>query len=307
MNDLAKYTSRLAKAVASGERVLDVLDTELTIADAPDAIPAVQLRGAVTFDHVYFSYLPGHEILQDIHVQIEPGQRVAVVGPSGGGKSTLLSLLPRLYEPTGGQVLLDGKDIRCYTLKSLRNQISVVPQESMLFGVGVRENIAYGAPGASDAEIEAAARLASAHDFILNLPDGYDTILGEGGATLSGGQRQRIAVARAALRQSALVILDEPTASLDNENEQIVYDALERLVKGRTSFWITHDLRAAERADLILYIEDGRIQEQGTHAELLDLNGRYAAIYAIQAQIRGRDEARVPDVQKGEIAYALAR
>ncbi|MCC6166854.1 MAG: ATP-binding cassette domain-containing protein [Caldilineaceae bacterium] len=282
MNDLAKYTGRIAKAAASGERVLSLLDTPLTIADRPGAPAAPAFQGGVRFENVVFSYLPGHPILQDADFVVHPGQRVALVGPSGEGKSTIAGLLLRLYEPQAGRITIDGQDIRSFTLESLRRQVGVVMQESLLFGVSIRENIAYGAAGASNAEVEAAAKLANAHDFILALPQGYDTVLGERGATLSGGQRQRIAIARAAVRQAPLLIYDEPTTSLDNENEQAVVSALLQIATGRTTFWITHDLTLAEDADLILYIQDGRVQEQGAHAELMARDGRYAALYRIQ-------------------------
>ena len=285
MSDLAKYTARIAKATASGERVLEILETEPSIADTPWARPAPPLRGTLAFEGVSFAYAPARETLTNISFQAEPGQRIAVVGPSGGGKSTLVSLLLRLYDPTQGRILIDGQDIREYTIKSLRAQISVVLQESLLFGVSVCDNIAYGAADVTQAEIEAAARLANAHDFIMAMPDGYATILGERGGTLSGGQRQRLAIARAAVRQAPIVILDEPTVSLDQANEQAVREALDRLVENRTSFLVTHDLQAAVRADLILYIEGGRILERGTHNELLRRAGKYAALYALQSTV----------------------
>jgi ATP-binding cassette subfamily B protein len=216
-------------------------------------------------------------------LDVHPGQQVALVGPSGSGKSTLVSLLLRLYDPQEGRVMIDGRDIRDYTLESLRTQIGIVLQESMLFAVSTRDNIAYGWLNATDAEIKAAARLANAHDFITALPEGYDTILGERGATLSGGERQRIAIARAAVRRAPLLVFDEPTTGLDRENERVVSEALERLTEGRTTFLIAHNLRTVEQADLILYLERGRIVERGTHAELMRANGRYAAMYALQA------------------------
>lgn len=287
MRQLAKYTSQIAKATASGERVIDLLDTVPDIQDARGAIEAPPFRGSVRLQNVSFGYQPGEQVLRQINFTVRAGERIALVGASGGGKSSLASLLLRLYDPIEGQILIDGHDLREYKVDSLRRQISVVLQDSMLFAVSVRDNIAYGALGASDADIEAAARLANAHEFILALPQGYDTILGERGATLSGGQRQRIAIARAAVRQSPIVILDEPTTGLDNENEHMVSEALDRLITGRTTFLITHNLQAAESADRIFYLEKGRILEQGTHTELMRLGRRYAAMYALQGAIEG--------------------
>jgi len=282
MRQLAKYTGQIAKATASGERILDVLDTVPDIRDARGAMDAPPLRGGVRFENVSFAYEPTKSILHNISFEVQPGQRVALVGPSGGGKSTLVSLLLRLYDPLSGRILVDGHDLRQYKLQSLRQQISVVLQDTILFAATVRDNIAYGCLGACDREIEKAARLANAHDFIMALPEGYETILGERGATLSGGQRQRISIARAAIRQAAIVILDEPTTGLDNENERTVNEALDRLTHKRTTFVVSHNLRAIEQADVIFYIENGQILEQGTHKQLLHLRGRYAAMYACE-------------------------
>ncbi|MFN6559150.1 MAG: ABC transporter ATP-binding protein [Nostoc sp. ChiSLP01] len=282
MRQLAKYTGQIAKATASGERILDVLDTVPDIRDARGAMDAPPLRGGVRFENVSFAYEPTKRILHNITFEVQPGERVALVGPSGGGKSTLVSLLLRLYDPLSGRILIDGRDLRQYKLQSIRQQISVVLQDTILFAASVRDNIAYGCLGAGDREIEKAARLANAHDFIMALPEGYETILGERGATLSGGQRQRISIARAAIRQAAMVILDEPTTGLDNENERAVNEALDRLTDKRTTFVVSHNLRAIEQADLIFYIENGQILEQGTHKQLLHLRGRYAAMYACE-------------------------
>jgi ATP-binding cassette subfamily B protein len=282
MQDFAKYTSRLAKASAAGDRVLDILQQIPEVRDLPGAIAAPAFRGAVQFEGVSFAYELGQDVLKNIDFDIYPSQHVALVGASGGGKSTLASLLLRLYDPVRGAVLIDERDIRQYTLKSLRAQISVVMQDSILFAASVRDNIAYSAPSATPAEIRAAAQLANAHEFIEALPQGYETILGERGVTLSGGQRQRIAIARAALRQSPILILDEPTTGLDKQNERAVIEALERLAQDRTTFIITHDLHLAARADLILYLQDGQIIERGTHAELMRTNGWYAALYRMQ-------------------------
>jgi ATP-binding cassette subfamily B protein len=214
---------------------------------------------------------------------------VALVGPSGGGKSTLVSLILRLYDPTGGRVLLDGRDIRDFTLESVRSQLSVVLQDNVLFAASASANIGVGAPASSPERVEAAARLANAHEFISALPQGYDTVLGERGATLSHGQRQRIAIARAAIRQSPILVLDEPTTGLDKQNEREVLEALERLSAGRTTFLITHDLQQASRMDLIIYLEEGRILERGTHVELVALNGRYASMWRLQTSSASLD------------------
>ncbi|MDZ8241167.1 MAG: ABC transporter ATP-binding protein [Nostoc sp. ChiQUE01a] len=285
MRQLAKYTGQIAKATASGERILDVLDTVPDIRDARGAMDAPALRGGVRFENVSFAYEPTNRILHNISFEVQPGQRVALVGPSGGGKSTLVSLLLRLYDPLSGRILIDGHDLRQYKLQSIRQQISVVLQDTILFAASVRDNIAYGCLGASDQAIEQAARLANAHDFIMALPEGYETILGERGATVSGGQRQRISIARAAIRQAAYIILDEPTTGLDNENERAVNEALDRLTQKCTTFVVSHNLRAIEQADVIFYIENGQILEQGTHKELLRLRGRYAAMYACEKAV----------------------
>jgi ATP-binding cassette subfamily B protein len=282
LRKLSNQFSDIAKATASGERILDVLDYEPHVRNYLNAKPAHSFFGAVRFENVTFGYETGNEILKDISFEVQPGQQIAVVGASGGGKSTLTSLILRLYDPNSGRILIDGQDLREYTLDSLRQQISVVLQESILFAASIRENIAYGKIGASDDEIEQAAKLANAHEFIMNLPDGYDTVLGERGCTLSGGQRQRIAIARAAIRQSPLIILDEPTTGLDNASEQAVNKALNRLTQGRTTFIISHDLPAIKHADLILYVEGGHILERGTHDQLMRLGDRYAALYQLQ-------------------------
>lgn len=287
MRQLAKYTGQIAKATASGERILDVLDTVPDIRDLRGAMDAPPLQGGVRFENVTFAYEPKKGILQNVSFEVQPGQQVALVGPSGGGKSTLVSLLLRLYDPLEGRILVDGHDLREYKLQSIRQQISVVLQDTILFAASVKDNIAYGCLGASDLAIERAARLANAHDFIMALPEGYNTILGERGATLSGGQRQRISIARAAIRQAPIVILDEPTTGLDNENEYAVNEALECLTQECTTFLVSHNLRAVEQADLILYIEGGQISEQGTHEELLHLGGQYAAMYALQSALSG--------------------
>jgi ATP-binding cassette, subfamily B, bacterial len=261
VRDFAKYTGRLAKASAAGERVLDLLDRVPDVRDLPGAVPAPPLRGAVRFDGVSFAYEPGRLALDQIDCEVESGGHVALMGPSGSGKTSFVSLILRLYDPTAGRVVIDGRDIRDYTLASLRPQMSVVLQDSLLFAASIRDNIAYGAPGASHEAVEAAARLANAHSFIAALPQGYDTVIGERGVTLSNGQRQRIAIARAAIRHAPILILDEPTTGLDRENARAVIEALERLAEGRTTFLITHDPDLAARAHRILYMDAGRVRE----------------------------------------------
>lgn len=286
---LANQMARISKATASGERIVDLLDVVPDIRNKKNAIAAVPFKGNVQFRNIHFSYgsaqAPQGMILENIGFVAKAGQRTALVGPSGGGKSTLVSLLLRLYDPVAGQVLIDGHDIRDYTIDSLRKQISIVLQDSILFGVTIRDNIAYGTTHTTDAEIEKAARLANAHDFITALPQGYDTLMNERGSTLSGGQRQRIAIARAAVRKAPIVILDEPTVGLDNKSEQAVTEALSRLTQGCTTFLITHDLRVSKTFDHILYIEKGRIIERGTHAELMHLGKHYAALYQLQSAV----------------------
>jgi ATP-binding cassette, subfamily B, bacterial len=305
VRDFAKYTGRLAKATAAGERILDLLDQVPDIVDRPDARPAPSFGGRVTFQRVQFAYEPGHPILKEISFEALPGQFLAIVGPSGSGKSTLASLLLRLYEPGQGQVLIDGVDIREYQAESLRSQISVVLQDSLLFAASVRDNIAYGNPKASNDDILAAAQLANAQDFILRLPEGYDTVVGERGVTLSGGQRQRIAIARAAVRHSPILVLDEPTTGLDQDNERTVIDALQRVAQQRTTLVITHDLTLAATADRLIYMEQGEILERGTHDQLLTNNGPYAAMY--QLQMARRQLAATEAASANGEDYALQR
>lgn len=285
VQNFAKYTGRLAKAAACGDRILTVLEQIPEVRDRPQARSAPTFQGIIHLKNLHFGYEPGHEVLNGISLTVQPGQQVAIVGPSGSGKSTLMSLLLRLYDPTNGQVCIDGCDIRDYTLESLRSQISAVLQDSLLFAATLRENIAYGIPGVSNADIEAAARLANAHDFISNLPRGYDTVVGERGTTLSGGQRQRVAIARAAIRRTPILILDEPTTGLDHLNEQAVIETLRRLSRNRTTFLITHNLHLATPSDRIFYLEHGKILEQGTHTDLLRRQGAYAALFRMQSVV----------------------
>lgn len=298
LRSFAKYTGRLAKATAAGDRILDILAREPAVKDWSHALQApTPFQGRVVFQDVEFAYEPGYPILKQLQLTVDPGQTIALVGDSGSGKSTLGSLLLRLYDPQAGRILIDGHDIRAYTLQSLRSQISVVLQESCLFAASIAENIAYGKPGATPEEIVAAAQLANAHEFITKtLPQGYETQLGERGVTLSGGQRQRIAIARAAIRRAPILILDEPTTGLDRQNETTVLEALARLAETSTTFLITHDLMLAAQADQILYLEQGEIIEQGTHAQLLQTQRRYAARYQLQTITQQWQDPKTPHV-----------
>ncbi len=278
---LAKLSTGFSKATASADRLAEVLDVEPEIQDRPDAVEAAELKGEVVFDGVTFDYGDGKEVLSGISFRVTPGHRLALVGASGAGKSTIASLLLRLYEPQDGRILIDGLGIQKYRCESLRRQISIVLQQSILFGATIRENIAYGKPDASIGEIIAAAEAANADEFICELEDGYDAVIGERGATLSGGQRQRIAIARALIRNAPILILDEPMTGLDVESEAKVREALDRLMRGKTCLMITHDLAAVTEADLVLVLEDGRIVERGTHNELVATSTRYRQLYEL--------------------------
>ena len=278
IQDFAKYSGRLAKGSAAAERVLDVLDRMPDVRDLPAAVQAPPLRGSVCFDDVSFGYESQAPALHNVSLAVAPGQRVALTGPSGAGKSTLLNLLLRLYDPAHGRVLIDGCDIREFTIASLRRQITVVLQDTILFAATVRENIAYGAPQCSEAELQAAAHLANAHEFIEALPAKYDTVLGERGVTLSNGQRQRLAIARAAIRRSPILILDEPTTALDEVNARAVTEALERVSRRSTTFLVTHDPRLTATADLVVYMEGGRIVELGAPDALARAGGPYSRL-----------------------------
>ncbi|MGZ3944287.1 MAG: ABC transporter ATP-binding protein [Mucilaginibacter sp.] len=282
VQDLAKMTSNLAQATVALERIQAILDTEIIIIEKPDAIAPQKFTGSIFFDHVSFAYNPESPVLKDISLEILPGQRIGICGPTGCGKSTIVSLIARFYDPTSGRVLIDGKDITDFTIDGLRGQIGYVLQDTALFYGSVRENIAYGRPEATEEEIIEAAKLANAHEFIARMPHGYDTLVGERGYTLSGGQRQRLGIARAVVRNSPILILDEPTAALDQEAEKIVMEALENLMEGRTVITIAHRLSTICDADKIFVMRDGHIIEQGTHDELIEKEGVYADLYTVQ-------------------------
>lgn len=269
VRQLAKLSTRMSKATVSAQRIAEILDVDPEVREDPDAIAANHVRGEIRFEHVSFAYRDGSPVLYDVSFTIPAGQRVAVVGVSGAGKSTLISLILRLYDPQAGRILVDGVDVRRYRRESLRGATAIVLQNSLLFGATIRENIAYGKPDADMEEVIAAARAASAHDFIIELENGYETILGERGATLSGGQQQRIALARALIRNAPILILDEPTAGLDVASQASVKQALQGLTTGRTCVLITHDLVAAADADLVLKVEDGRVWEWDRRSQLL--------------------------------------
>ncbi len=283
VQDLAKMTNVVAQTNVGLERIQSILDIDMSIRERADARDPGTFRGAVAFEQVAFSYDPRVPVLRDVTFSVAPGQFVGVVGPTGGGKSTIVSLIPRFYDPAAGRVLIDGSDIREYTLGGIRRQIAFVLQETALFRGTIRENIAYGRHVATDEQIVAAATLANADEFIRKLPGGYDAAIGERGVTLSGGQRQRIGIARAFIRRAPILILDEPTASLDPEAEALVMEGLERLMKGRTVVMITHRLNTIRRADTILVVHDGVVAEQGTHEELLGLGRIYFGLYRTQA------------------------
>ena len=277
---LVELVEMMQKGLSGFRRFLDVMETESEIKDADDAVELKDVKGHVCYDHVSFHYSDDETpVLSDISIDIPAGRSIALVGPSGSGKTTICSLLPRFYDVTGGSITVDGKDIRGLTLKSLRSQIGMVQQDVYLFDGTIKDNIAYGKPGATDDEIIKAAKCASIHDFIMELPDGYDTYVGERGTRLSGGQKQRISIARVFLKNPPILILDEATSALDNESERWIQKSLEELSKNRTTITIAHRLSTIRDADEIIVITEDGIAERGTHAELLEKNGLYAAYY----------------------------
>jgi len=277
-----KQTNRITQTGAQMERVVELLQIKEGIVDRPGARPAPRFEARIELRNVSFEYEPGRPVLKGIDLTIPAGKVTAIVGPTGSGKSTLVSLIPRLYDPTAGNVLIDGQDIQSWTLRSLRSEISVVLQESVLLQASIAENIAYGRPAARRDQIEAAAQAANAHGFIMELPDGYDTEVGERGETLSGGQRQRIAIARAIVRNAPIVILDEPLTGLDANAAAVVAEALDRLMERKTVIIITHQLSVVQRADQIVVLADGRIIQQGRHRDLLESDGMYRQLFQAQ-------------------------
>ncbi len=287
---LGFVVNRIARAVASGERLFETLDTKPALAEKPGAIALRPMRGEVAFEDVSFAFAGAkREALSGVSFTARPGEVTALVGPTGSGKSAIVDLIPRFYDVSGGRVLIDGHDVRDLTLDSLRSQVGIVPQETFLFSISIRENIAYGRPGATLAEVIAAAKAARAHDFISAMPQGYETEVGERGVSLSGGQKQRIAIARALLLDPRILILDDATSSVDAETEHEIREALRVLMAGRTSFVIAQRLLTVREADQILVLEEGRIVERGTHIELLGRDGFYRELYDLQ--LREQEEA----------------
>ena len=283
---LSRVNANLQQGIGASERIFEMLDTHTEVRERPGAGELAPLRRAIEFREVTFAYDdgPGHEILTKVSFEVPAGQVAAIVGLSGAGKTTLVNLVPRFYDVSAGAILIDGTDIRDVTLRSLRGQIGIVTQETVLFDDTIWNNIAYGVSGATDAEVEAAARAAHAHEFVTAMPDGYRTGIAERGQRLSGGQRQRLAIARALLKNAPILILDEATSSLDSESELLVQDALARLMMNRTSFVIAHRLSTVRRADVIIVLEQGRVVEMGRHEELLARpDGVYRKLYALQA------------------------
>jgi len=282
MQDLSKMTDSFSKAAAGYDRIREVLDTDNQIRDVRGATRAPRFKGGIEFERVNFAYEPGSPVLKEVSLVIKPGQVAALVGPTGAGKSTIVSLIARFYEPDSGIVKIDGTDVRRFRQKSLRSQISYVLQDTVLFHAPIWQNIAYGKPEASRREVLRAASLANAHEFIDQLPERYDTMVGERGVTLSGGQRQRIAIARAIIRDTPILIMDEPSSGLDAASEKLVFEALDRLMEGKTSIVIAHRLSTIRKADVIFVVDAGTIVERGKHEELVKLGGVYAKLHDIQ-------------------------
>ena len=285
VSGMSRLYTTFNSAAGATERLFELLQTEPDVQDAPDATPLPRVEGHVRFENVTFAYEEGQPVLRDLHVDVQPGETVALVGPSGAGKSTFVSLIPRFYDPQAGRITVDGRDLRTVTLASLREQIAAVSQEVHLFNTTIGENIRYGRLDATDEAVKEAARAANAHDFVERLPSGYDAEVGERGVKLSGGQRQRVAIARALLRDARILLLDEATSSLDSASEALVQEALERLMEGRTTFIIAHRLSTVRDADRILVLDEGRIVQTGTHEELVQQGGLYRDLASYQFRL----------------------
>ncbi|MEP7351738.1 MAG: ABC transporter ATP-binding protein [Acidobacteriota bacterium] len=296
MQELSKMTDTYTKAVVGYERIVEVLDAKNDVQDAPGARNAPAFRGEIEFRDVTFGYEDDRRILDRLSLKIQPGQTAALVGPTGSGKSTIIGLLSRFYDPESGTVLIDGRDIRSYRQKSLREQISIVLQETLLFHEPLWKNIAYGKPNATRAEIMRASERANADEFVEKLPQGYDTMVGERGVTLSGGQRQRIAIARAIIRDTPILLLDEPSSGLDAVSEKLVFEALDRMIEGKTSIIVAHRLSTIRRADVIFVIRDGQVVETGNHTDLVQAGGFYAEMCQLQF---GAEEVTLQANQEG--------
>jgi ATP-binding cassette subfamily B protein len=282
INNVANIVNSVQQSLIGARRVFEILDAPIEVKNAPGAIRRPKFDGAVRFDHVSFAYDGGGAVLRDVDLEVRPGECVAILGATGSGKSVLMSLVPRFFDPTAGRVLIDGRDARTLHLDDLRRNIGLVFQESFLFSNTIGANIAFGHPEATPGQIEQAAHIAAAHDFIRQLPKGYDTILGESGSTLSGGQRQRLAIARAVLLQPAILLLDDPTAAIDSETEHEIFEALDRAIAGRTTFIVAHRLSTLRRADFIIVLDDGRIVQRGTHEQLMKEPGPYLRVASLQ-------------------------
>ncbi len=294
MKDLSKTADTLSKAAVSFDRIAEILALESQVQDLPGARPAHRFDGVIRFARVSFGYSPEQLVLKGVDLEIEKGQRAALVGLTGSGKSTLIGLIARFHDAVAGSIQIDGRDVRHYTLESLRQQVSFVLQEPVLFRGTIAQNIAYGRPGASQEDIVRAAKLAHAHEFVSRLPRQYDTLIGERGDTLSLGQRQRISIARAIIRDAPILLLDEPSSALDSESEEFVFKGLAHLMRGRTSLTIAHRLSTVRSADVIFVLQDGVIRERGTHDQLLASQGAYASLY--RTQYRGGDDGRRPSL-----------
>jgi subfamily B ATP-binding cassette protein MsbA len=309
LGGIAALYGQISAAIGGVRRVFELLDTRPGVQDAPNAIQLPSTQGQISLEDVSFSYDQETPVLQNVSLDIHAGEILALVGPSGAGKSTILNLLPRFYDPTQGKISIDGHNLRDVTQQSIREQIGIVPQETILFGGTIRENVVYGRLDATEAEIVAAARAANAHDFIMGFPNGYDTLVGERGVNLSGGQRQRIAIARAILKDPTILLLDEATSSLDNESEGLVQEALDRLMQNRTTIIVAHRLSTIKRAHRIAVLENGCIVELGSHDELMQRNGLYARLYLMQfrspnEQLTVSDAPPIRNGQYGEEASA---